>query len=267
METQEEWLQRREITKMMLSLHLRVENDGYRYLREVLAWMLQQERRVQAREAELWILRNQLGRRNLTFEQRYTLARKLRPFVQQEAKSRRLATLKQNHPNESDTAKWQYREEQETQGTVNSSLAKIVGISERSLFRRDTVEKNGTDEVVSALKTEDISLHQAELLSRLESQLQKQVLPLVQQGLTVDKAIAEIKREQRQQEIQAQIKPSEVSESVDIHTCQKKYRVVYADPPWSYNDACENGGIQARGASGVYLMHGRYWNLLRQRYP
>ena len=51
METQEEWLQRREITKMMLSLHLRVENDGYRYLREVLAWMLQQERRVQAREA------------------------------------------------------------------------------------------------------------------------------------------------------------------------------------------------------------------------
>lgn len=88
---------------------------------------------------------------------------------------------------------------------------------------------------------------------REEKALQKPgVLERIQQGLTVDKALQELKKEQRQQEIQAQIKPSEASESVDIHNCQKKYRVVYADPPWAYNDACESGGIQARGASGVY---------------
>ena len=29
------------------------------------------------------------------------------------------------------------------------------------------------------------------------------------------------------------------------------YRIIYADPPWSYNDKCESGGVQAGGAQGA----------------
>ena len=31
-----------------------------------------------------------------------------------------------------------------------------------------------------------------------------------------------------------------------------KYQVIYADPPWQYNDTCESGAIQSRGANKVY---------------
>ena len=31
-----------------------------------------------------------------------------------------------------------------------------------------------------------------------------------------------------------------------------KYRIVYADPPWKYNDTCEDGAIQSAGADKHY---------------
>lgn len=31
-----------------------------------------------------------------------------------------------------------------------------------------------------------------------------------------------------------------------------KYRIIYADPPWKYNDECENGAIQSKGAQHHY---------------
>ncbi len=35
--------------------------------------------------------------------------------------------------------------------------------------------------------------------------------------------------------------------SIDIFNTDKKFRVVYADPPWSYNDKCEGGSVQDVG--------------------
>ncbi len=51
------------------------------------------------------------------------------------------------------------------------------------------------------------------------------------------KEIAETtKREQRQEAIKAQQQAPKTSAHIDIFTTDKKYRVIYADPPWSYND-------------------------------
>ena len=38
----------------------------------------------------------------------------------------------------------------------------------------------------------------------------------------------------------------------DVQLPKEKYRVVYADPPWKYNDKCENGSIQSGGADAHY---------------
>lgn len=43
-------------------------------------------------------------------------------------------------------------------------------------------------------------------------------------------------REQRSSEIQSQIEKPKTDNHIDIFTTEKKYRVIYADPPWSYND-------------------------------
>lgn len=44
------------------------------------------------------------------------------------------------------------------------------------------------------------------------------------------------KRQQIQDRIQEQIDRPKTSNHVDIFTTSKAYRVIYADPPWSYND-------------------------------
>jgi N6-adenosine-specific RNA methylase IME4 len=46
----------------------------------------------------------------------------------------------------------------------------------------------------------------------------------------------EIERAERQELIKEQIEKPKTSAHIDIFTTDKKYRVVYADPPWQYND-------------------------------
>ena len=45
-----------------------------------------------------------------------------------------------------------------------------------------------------------------------------------------------VKRAERQAAISEQLATPRASSHVDIFTTDKKYRVIYADPPWSYND-------------------------------
>jgi N6-adenosine-specific RNA methylase IME4 len=57
-----------------------------------------------------------------------------------------------------------------------------------------------------------------------------------------EKTISEVKKKIKKTETLKRIKefPSE------------KYRVIYADPPWSYNDKCDDGSIQSGGAEKHY---------------
>lgn len=50
------------------------------------------------------------------------------------------------------------------------------------------------------------------------------------------KVNAVIKQQERQANIRQQVAKPRASSRVDIFSTQKKYRVIYADPPWSYND-------------------------------
>lgn len=70
-------------------------------------------------------------------------------------------------------------------------------------------------------------------------------------------SISDAKRAEKKQELEQ--KKQEYAERVqeisflkderkiDIFETDKKFRVVYADPPWSYNDKCEAGAVQSGG--------------------
>jgi len=75
---------------------------------------------------------------------------------------------------------------------------------------------------------------------------------IVSRSFVLEKIKAVERDEKRYKNIAAQLKTPGESRSVDIFTITQKYRVIYADPPWSYSDKCEAGGVQSRGASGVY---------------
>lgn len=55
------------------------------------------------------------------------------------------------------------------------------------------------------------------------------------------KVNAEIKRQERQESIRQQVEKPRASSHVDIYTTDRKYRVIYADPPWSYSDRQDTG--------------------------
>ena len=46
----------------------------------------------------------------------------------------------------------------------------------------------------------------------------------------------DIERAERQELIKEQIEKPKTSAHIDIFTTEKKFRVIYADPPWQYND-------------------------------
>ena len=48
-----------------------------------------------------------------------------------------------------------------------------------------------------------------------------------------------------------QKKKDEVSENIE-ELPDDKYRIIYADPPWKYNDKCDSGGVQSGGAEKHY---------------
>lgn len=54
---------------------------------------------------------------------------------------------------------------------------------------------------------------------------------------------AEKKRQEQQESIREQIDKPKTKNHVDIFTTNKKYRVIYADPPWSYSDKQDTGTL------------------------
>ncbi len=196
-----------------------------------------------------WIIKNQLGRRNLTAEQKAYLI----GLQYEREKKRKEDNLKQNLPNR--------------QNVASDNTAKTIGkqhnISDRTVERNalytkaiDTIAQNTTPDIKDKILSGETKLTKQDTikLANIEPEKQKVIVnKVVDEGIAVEKAIKEIKAENRKEEIKEKIKDnSSESQSVDIYSINKKYRVIYADPAWSYNDKCENGGVQARGANGVY---------------
>lgn len=97
------------------------------------------------REAVIeWILKNQLGRRNLSSTQRVELALRLKPIIQRKAKEKQLST--QN--NDSGRAVWQKSAKQESPLHTNEELAKLAGVSRDTIRKVELIKNEGTEEQI-----------------------------------------------------------------------------------------------------------------------
>jgi N6-adenosine-specific RNA methylase IME4 len=59
---------------------------------------------------------------------------------------------------------------------------------------------------------------------------------IVSRSLVLNMVREQTKKQERKEAIQQQIGREKASNHIDIYSTDKKYRVIYADPPWSYND-------------------------------
>lgn len=99
-------------------------------------------------EAEAWIIRNQLGRRNITAFVRSELALKLKPLIAAEAK-------KNLHQGQEPL--------QKSVNPVNTQkeLARAAGVSHDTIHKVETVMEHGTPEIQAKARSGEISTNEA----------------------------------------------------------------------------------------------------------
>lgn len=104
-------------------------------------------------EAKFWIIRNQLGRRNLSVYDRGTLALMLKPEIEKKAKeherlSEGKGLLNSTNPK---TTPIHTREE----------IAKLAGTSPDTVRKVEVIEKDGSEDIKQAARKGDISVNKA----------------------------------------------------------------------------------------------------------
>lgn len=153
-------------------------------------------------DVKLWMINNQFSRRNLPTETRLALAYKFKEFEAEKAKSRMQAT--QFKEVELDTASALVRYpleitklQDDAKGKTLEVIAQKAGVSTRTAEQYDAIQRKGTEE----------------------------------QKVEVSEGKASIKK------VYSQIQKAERLEKNKVTEWPKgKYRVIYADPPWSYGD-------------------------------
>jgi hypothetical protein len=101
-----------------------------------------------------WIIKNQLGRRNLSDYDRGILGNDLIPALAEEAKERQLSTLKQNSSKTDDNADSTVRQNSAERTQKNKRpreiAAELVGVSHDTLTKTKNIRDKGIPELKQA---------------------------------------------------------------------------------------------------------------------
>lgn len=144
-----------------------------------------------------WMINNQFGRRNLNNYQRSVLALQLEDVFKAKAKE--------------NLGKNQYSSPQKSAETkpieTRQEIAKVANVSHDTISKVKKIEATASPEIKAKVSTGEISINEA---------------------------FKEIKKEEvetKRKEIR------ETFEKQDVEVKDKKYRIIYADPPWKYGNA------------------------------
>lgn len=116
-----------------------------------------------------------------------------------------------------------------------------VGQATGEVAKRGQPKKtSGAEEYFQPEKIESLGItHKVSMISQKLAELPKEQFDQVREGTSsMSKAIREAEREKRRDNTRPMVKG--------------KYRVIYADPPWSYNDKCDDGSVQSGGCEKHY---------------
>lgn len=152
-------------------------------------------------DVKIWIINNQLGRRNINTYQRGVLALKLQEILKVKGK-----------------------ENKKKAGSKSPDLTEDFQISEKVNSAKEASDKfNVSHDTLNKIK-------------HIEEKASPEVKEKLSKGeITVNKAFTDIKKEEKREEI-ANKKMDRIPDCIDIYNTKNKYKIIYADPPWSYNN-------------------------------
>lgn len=199
-------------------------------------------------EAETWILRNQLSRRNLSDVERARIALKLKDKIAAKAKERQgeRNDLKIDIPPIKDECTSDYANilanlPKSKPINTRSELAKIAGISERTLAKVEKVDTTAPEPLKEAMGSKIISIDKAYQINR---ELQK--TPEERRAEMAREIIAESMKKKeaelaRRQKIAEKIENMIYGVSCHLSlVTQENVDIMLEESAWSHNDWFEN---------------------------
>ena len=225
--------------------------------------------------AKLWIMKNQLSRRNLNDFQHIEIVHKCEDAVKAQAK-RRMLVGKPSSEGADPSVKL-------SKGRATDELGSMAGVSASTYEHAVEVLDKAPKPVLDAVRKNEISINAGYEVTKMQPEQQAEVSERIENGekpkdvvsevrlrsgispktyeravVVIENAPEEIKAElrngnisinqaykqvkkaekraERQSAITEQLSKPKTSRYVDIFTTDKKYRVIYADPAWSYDD-------------------------------
>ena len=130
---------------------------------------------------QLWMLRNQLARRNLTDLQRIEIVRKCEDAVKAQAEKRMLA------------GKADPMEKYPKGRTSRDELGAMAGVSGKTYEHATTVLDNAPASVIEATRKSELSINTAYEVTKLPKDKQTEISERIEKGENPRKAVAEVK--------------------------------------------------------------------------
>ena len=133
-------------------------------------------------EVLLWMLKNQLGRRNLNDFQRVEMVRKCEDAVKAQAKERQgtRTDLENNIM------------EKFPQGTARDELGAMAGVSGKTYEHAAAILDEAPEEVIQAARRNELSINAAYEVTKLPQEQQQEVSSRIAQGENAKDVVAEV---------------------------------------------------------------------------
>jgi N6-adenosine-specific RNA methylase IME4 len=173
-------------------------------------------------DVKIWIIKNQFGRRNISNYDRSRLVLELEPLISAKAKEKQRDAGGAVHQ-KSDKAVIDTKKE----------LAAVAGVSHDTIAKVKKIEQKATPEIKRKLSIGDLSINEA--YQDIKKEEKKEQL--------------EKKKDEYKEKI-ISLKDNTSEYKIDIFNTDKKFRIIYADPPWEYADKQDNPNLG--GASKHY---------------
>ncbi len=183
-------------------------------------------------DAMLWIINNQLSRRNLNKYQISALVLKGKDIEAAKAKARMLAGKKPDPSRNFDQG-----------GKTLEILAKKAGVGDDTLRKVEQIEQRAPEVIKGKASSGELSIDAAytnlKVLETLPESSRERAIALVETGEA--KNFYEARKAVHREDANTVEPPS------------GKYQVIYADPPWDYNHGCDSHGRADRHYSVMSL--------------
>ena len=192
-----------------------------------IPFQIHQKEFVSKDEVKLWMLENQLSRRNLSDLARIEIVRKCEDAVKAEAKKRQgtrtdLLTSGQNFPEVDHMEKF-------PQSTSRDELGQLAGVSGKTYEHAVAVLDKAPKPVIEAARKKELSINAAYQVTKLLEEKQAEISARIKQGELARKVIAEVQKEPAN--LKNDLRP--IGDVIDIRQTRKEYEIIYLAPDWS----------------------------------